>query len=79
MAPRPRRNTFNPLILGAIAVVAALVAFLIFREGTDTMQQAGIASPPAATNPVRAPSASPANPAPTTPDTAATKQQPSAQ
>lgn len=69
MAYEPRRNPFNPLVVGAIAVILALAAFLFFREG-ETTQQAGVGSPPAATNPdagpPRNPSGSP-NAAPTTP------------
>ncbi|HEX5777337.1 MAG TPA: hypothetical protein VFY21_00710 [Xanthobacteraceae bacterium] len=61
MAYEPGRNLFNPLLVGAIAVIIALVAFLALRDG-DTTQQAGIESPPAATSP--GPSA------PTTPDRA---------
>ncbi len=71
MAYERRRNPFNPLVVGAIAVIIALAAFLIFREG-DTTQQAGVGSPPAATTPGTAdkgPPGSP-NPAPTTPDNA---------
>ena len=71
MAYEPGRNPFNPLIIGAVAVVLALVAFLLFREGTGT-QQAGIESPPAATSPGVTPAPGPPgdpNPAPTTPDT----------
>ena len=58
MAYDPGRNPFNPLIIGAIAVIVALTAFLMFRDSTDTTQQAGIETqPPAATTP--APSATP--------------------
>jgi hypothetical protein len=82
MAYGPRRNTFNPLIVGAIAVIVALAAFLLFREGTDTTEQARI-DPPAATSEKAAPSSGPpgpANVAPTTPNTPAAKQpQPGAQ
>ena len=69
MAYEPGRNPFNPLIVGAAAVIIALVAFLFFREGTST-QQAGIESPQAATNPSTTPMRGPPgplNPAPTTP------------
>jgi len=61
MAYQPGRNPFNPLLVGAIAVIAALVAFLVFRDGTDMTQQAGIESPPAATTP--APRTAPSGPA----------------
>ena len=61
MAYEPGRNLFNPLVVGAIAVIVALVAFLALRDG-GTTQQAGIESPPAATSP--SPSV------PTTPDRA---------
>jgi hypothetical protein len=81
MAYERRRNSFNPLVVGAIAVIAALVVFLLFREGTDNTEQARI-DPPASTSPKAAPSAGPpgpANPAPTTPDAAAKQQQPGTQ
>jgi hypothetical protein len=59
MVHRSGTNPFNPLILGAAAIIIALVAFLIFREGPESTQQAGIQSqPPATTNPA------PTNPAP---------------
>jgi hypothetical protein len=77
MAYERRRNTFNPLIVGAIAVIVALAAFLLFREGTDSTEQARI-DPPAATSPKAAPSSGPpgpANQAPTTPDAPAAKQE----
>lgn len=70
MAYDPRRNAFNPLLVGAIAVIVALVAFLLFREGMDPQQQAGIESPPAATSPGTTPTPGPPgepNPPPTTP------------
>jgi hypothetical protein len=63
MAYQPGRNPFNPLLVGAIAVIAALVAFLVFRDGTDMTQQAGIQSPPTSTTP-----APPAKVAPTPDD-----------
>ena len=67
MAYEPGRNPFNPLAVGAIAVIIALVAFLVFREG-DTTQQAGIESPPAATSPApRSSPSAPPNAAPATP------------
>ena len=70
MAYEPGRNPFNPLAVGAIAVIIALVAFLVFREG-DTTQQAGIESPPAATSPApRSGHSAPPNAAPTRPDQA---------
>jgi hypothetical protein len=48
----PGRNPFNPLLIGAIAVVLALVAFLVFRDSSGTQQQAGISTaPPPATAP----------------------------
>jgi hypothetical protein len=58
MAYTPGRNPFNPLLIGAVAVIVALVAFLIFREGSDTRQQAGIQNQPAQTAPA------PGNPPP---------------
>jgi len=68
MAYEPGRNLFNPLLVGAIAVIVALVAFLAFREG-GTTQQAGVESPPAATSPAERPGPpGPPNIAPTTPD-----------
>jgi hypothetical protein len=52
MAYDPGRNPFNPLLIGAIAVVLALVAFLVFRDSSGTQQQAGISTaPPPATAP----------------------------
>jgi hypothetical protein len=45
MTYQPGKRPFNPLLVGAIAVIAALAAFLIFRDGVDTTQQAGIESP----------------------------------
>jgi hypothetical protein len=52
MAYTPGRNPFNPLIIGAIAVIVALVAFLVFRDTSGTQQQAGIGTaPPPATTP----------------------------
>ncbi len=51
MAYQPGRNPFNPLLVGAIAVIVALVAFLVLRDGTDMTQQAGIQNPPASTTP----------------------------
>jgi hypothetical protein len=72
MAYEPGRNPYNPLIIGAIAVIVALVAFLVFRESTGPTQQAGIEAPPAATSPGVTPTPGPPgepNPAPTTPDT----------
>jgi hypothetical protein len=71
MANLPGRNPYNPLLVGAIAVIVALAAFLIFREGTGPTQQAGIESPPTITSPAKTPNAGPPgapNPAPTTPD-----------
>ena len=70
MAYEPGRNIFNPLVVGAIAVIVALVAFLALRDG-DTTQQAGIQSPPASTSPAP-PAGSPSN-APATPDRTAPK------
>ena len=70
MAYEPGRNPYNPMIVGAIAVIVALVAFLVFRESTVGTQQAGIESPPAATSPSTTPMRGPPgplNPAPTTP------------
>jgi hypothetical protein len=52
MAFDPGRNPFNPLLIGAIAVVLALAAFLILRDSSGTRQQAGISTaPPPATSP----------------------------
>ena len=52
MAYDPGRNPFNPLLIGAIAVVLALVAFLVFRDSSGNLQQAGISTaPPPATAP----------------------------
>jgi hypothetical protein len=59
MTYRPGKRPFNPLLVGAIAVIAALAAFLIFRDGMDSTQQAGIDSPPSVTAPP-----APATPAP---------------
>ena len=70
MAYDPGRNPYNPMIIGAIAVIVALVAFLVFREGTDPQQQAGIESPPAITGQGTRPNPGPPGPpnmAPTTP------------
>jgi hypothetical protein len=78
MAYENRPNPFNPLIIGAIAVIVALAAFLIFREA-DTTQQAGIESPPAATSPGTTPAPGPrgeANPPPTTPNPPANQPEP---
>jgi hypothetical protein len=58
MAYGNRPNPFNPLIVGAIAVIVALAVFLIFREG-DTTQQADLNTPPAATSPSTAPAPGP--------------------
>jgi hypothetical protein len=60
MTYQPGKRPFNPLLVGAIAVIAALAAFLIFRDGVDTTQQAGIESPPA-------PTVAPATPTPASP------------
>jgi hypothetical protein len=71
------RNPYNPLLIGAIAVVVALAAFLAFRDGTGPTQQADIKSPPAVTSPGSVPSAAPPaqpSPAPTTPDRPSTNQ-----
>lgn len=58
MAYDPGRNRLNPLLIGAIAVILSLAAFLFFRDSADMTQQAGLESgPPAATTP--APSATP--------------------
>ena len=80
MAYETGRNPFNPLIVGAIAVIVALVAFLVFREGTDPQQQAGIESPPAitGTSPNPGPPGEP-NPPPTTPDSTPPANQPAPQ
>jgi hypothetical protein len=52
MAHKQSRNPFNPLMIGAIAVILALVAFLVFRDTSGTQQQAGIGTaPPATTTP----------------------------
>jgi hypothetical protein len=52
MAYDPGRNPFNPLMIGAIAVIVALVAFLVFRDSSGTQQQAGIGTaPPPVTTP----------------------------
>jgi hypothetical protein len=52
MAYNSGRNPFNPLMIGAIAVIVALVAFLVFRDSSGTQQQAGIGTaPPASTTP----------------------------
>jgi hypothetical protein len=60
MAYQPGRNPFNPLIIGAIAVIVALVAFLVFRDGSETRRQAGINSqPPASTTPAPNPAPPP--------------------
>jgi hypothetical protein len=60
MAYEPGRNPFNPLIIGAIAVVVALVAFLVFRDGSETSRQAGInRQPPSATAPAPNPAPPP--------------------
>jgi hypothetical protein len=44
-------NPFSPLIVGAIAVVVALVAFLVFSETTGTQQAEFNTTPPAASTP----------------------------
>jgi hypothetical protein len=51
MAFDPGKNPFNPLLIAAIAVVLALVAFLVFRDSSGSQQHAGIstAPPPATT------------------------------
>lgn len=60
MAYEPGKNPFNPLIIGAVAVILALIAFLVLREPTGT-QQAGIdSSPPASTAPAPSPTPPPA-------------------
>jgi hypothetical protein len=50
MAYDPGRNPFNPLMIGAIAVIVALVAFLVFRDSSGTQQQAGISTAPPQTS-----------------------------
>jgi hypothetical protein len=60
MANYPRTNPYNPLLIAAIAVIVALVAFLVFRDGSESTRQAGIESPPAITTPAPAPAAPPA-------------------
>ncbi|MEX0591120.1 MAG: hypothetical protein WD207_08535 [Xanthobacteraceae bacterium] len=60
MAYEPGRNPFNPLLIGAIAVIVALAAFLVFRDGTGTSEQARIETrPPAATAPAPSPTPPP--------------------
>jgi hypothetical protein len=57
MAYDPGKSYFNPLLVGAIAVILALAAFLVFRDSTQTSEQARIETqPPAATTPPAAPS-----------------------
>lgn len=70
-------NPFSPLIIGAIAVIVALVAFLAF-SGTSTNQQAEFnTNPPATSTP--APSA-PAEKGPSVvPSTPPASEQPKAQ
>jgi hypothetical protein len=71
------RNPYNPLLIGAIAVIVALAAFLAFRDGTGPTQQAGFESPPTATTPGTVPTDSrpgQPNPAPTTPNRPSTNQ-----
>jgi hypothetical protein len=66
MAYNPGTNRFNPLLIGAIAVILALAAFLVFRDGTQTSEQARVETqPPTATTPAPNP-ASPQR-APATP------------
>jgi hypothetical protein len=61
MAYEPGRNPFNPLLIGAIAVIVALVAFLVFRDGSGTSEQARIdTQPPVATKPAPSPTPAPA-------------------
>lgn len=47
----PGFNPFSPLIVGAIAVLVALVAFLLFSGTTGTQQAEFNTTPPAATTP----------------------------
>ncbi|MEX2128715.1 MAG: hypothetical protein WD871_10805 [Xanthobacteraceae bacterium] len=62
MAYQPGRNPFNPLIIGAIAVIVALAAFLVFRDSSGTSEQARIETrPPAATTPAPSPTPPPAS------------------
>ena len=60
MAMQSGNKGFSPLIIGAIAVIAALVLFLMFSGGTGN-QQAGIDTvPPPAAKPT-APAMPPAS------------------
>lgn len=57
---RGRVRPFTPLIVGAVAVILALLLFLLFRGG-DATQQVGVetATPPAAGTPPSAPATAP--------------------
>jgi hypothetical protein len=55
MADHYGRNPYNPLLIGAIAVIVALVAFLVFRDGAGPTRQAGIESQTPITSPGTAP------------------------
>ncbi len=47
-------NPFSPLIIGAIAVIVALVAFLVFSDTTGTQQADVKISPPVTSTPAPA-------------------------
>lgn len=50
-------NAFSPLLIGAVAVIVALVAFLAFSNTSGTNQQAEFNTSPPATSTTPAPSA----------------------
>jgi hypothetical protein len=66
MAMQSENRSFSPLMIGAIAVIAVLVLFLLFAGGTGT-QQAGIDTVPPATTKSSAPATPPATAPKTTP------------
>jgi hypothetical protein len=52
--PESGNNPFRALIIGAVAVIAALAVFLYFQEGAGTSRQVGInAAPPPAASPAQ--------------------------
>ncbi len=70
-------SSFSPLVIGAAAVIIALVAFLYFADNTGTQQAEFNTNPPATTTtpaplPDRSPGMAPSNPPATTPAPAPT-------